>query len=147
MKIFDVKTEEVLRKTGAVVEWWNKNSETTDYHSISGKRNELTSLLAFLSEIFAREQVKNDYKYIERKVKEAEILSEYKEKIEVKSFAHAERLTDKDERFVKAYKSQKDVEANFERLKHLIRQCNAILLAMHQTISIAVKEKENLSHG
>ena len=146
MTIFNVKTEEVLTQVADIVIWWNNNSETTDYHAISGHRNKLTALLAFLSEIFAREQVKNDYKYIERKVTEAEIVSEYKEKIEVKSFAMAERLTDKDERFIEAFKAQKDVEANFERLKHLIRQCNAILLAMHQTISIAVKEKENTSH-
>lgn len=147
MRIFNVKTDEVLKDVGDIVRWWYDNATSNDYHSINEHRNRLTALSAFLSEIYAREMVNNDYRYIERKVKESEIISEYHEKIEVKSFAAAERLTDKDERFVKAVKEQKAIEANFERLKHLIRQCNAILLAMNQTISILVKEKENSRHG
>jgi len=133
--------DETISEIADIMDWWYKNPDNQDIEKLNKVRNKLSALRVFLGESKHREQIKADLAYVNRKVAQAKITLDYKDKVDVTSFAQAERLADKDTELVEQLKTQKKLEGTFERLKDLVSSSDKVLTAMHQTLSLLSKEK------
>lgn len=143
--LFDRPEKDTLEKIKEIVIWYYNNPNCDDIELLNENRNKLTALCVFLSELVAKSGMKSELSTLSRRMVLASRTNDFKSKKEIKTVKEAENsaLTSLE----KEYRQDKIEKSKTERLFLLLKQCNMILSAMYQSISLKSKEQQNIKAG